>query len=841
MPKSLGQARGLCPRMPCPAIRKGAEWRASDYLVSSFMPKNLGALLLAAFVALLAIPRAEGQAAATTNTPPASAAATNAPAAVAPPVPPAPAPVALADIVTGTVTDSSKLQDMQTALEADQTAADDAGQDISVLAQQIDQQQAKDAPLFQPNTSPALPALRTAQAEWQTLADQVDSAKDTLTKRLSGLEANIAALGDMDKKWRATLQKNSTAPVDLLQRINDVIASVRRTANSALQVQRRILSIQNREAEEETRLSGAMTTLKKARANAVTQLFVRNSVPLWEMGMHPAPAQNAATSNQDSFTQQVVELRTYVAEKFPTTVVNLVVFDILALVLFGVRREVKARSKEEPAIQHAAEVFEVPAAMAALLALLLGVWLYPLAPRLFTAGLGAAALVPTVIILRRLIEPSLFPILYAMVAAYFLDQVRYVAAGQPFVGRSLFLGELLAATLFLVWLLRSKRFSDTERDVMQRAVRLYARVALGFFCVAILANVFGYAHLSFLTGNAILGSGYWAIILYAAVRIVDGLIMGALRIRPFSFLNMVRSHYLVIGRRASRLFRWLAFFFWLWKTLDPFFVRRSLVDSLGAVLTYTVPYAPIPLSLAPILIFGVTIWLTLLVSRFVRFVLAEEVYPKLNLGAGIPYTASTLVHYLILVVGSLFALAAVHIDLSRYAVLAGALGVGLGFGLQNIMNNFVSGIILLFERPIKVGDVIQVDTSVGTVESIGIRASVIRITNGSEIIMPNGNLISNPVTNWTFSNRQRVITIPVAVAAASDPQKVMGLLIDTAKANPMVLKDPPPQALFTSFTGATRNFELRAWTNSQDSWMQVQSNLALAISAALGRENIPMS
>jgi small-conductance mechanosensitive channel len=171
----------------------------------------------------------------------------------------------------------------------------------------------------------------------------------------------------------------------------------------------------------------------------------------------------------------------------------------------------------------------------------------------------------------------------------------------------------------------------------------------------------------------------------------------------------------------------------------------------------------------------------------------------------------------------------------------GAFGVGLGFGLQNIMNNFISGLILLFERPIKVGDVIQVDTNMGTVETIGIRASVIRLTNGSEVIMPNGNLISNPVTNWTFSNRQRVIDLTITLPAKSDPQRVMAVMMEAAKSHPQVLPDPPPRVLFTTVAGGTMNFELRAWTNQHENWTQIRSDLALAISSALARENIPLS
>ena len=127
--------------------------------------------------------------------------------------------------------------------------------------------------------------------------------------------------------------------------------------------------------------------------------------------------------------------------------------------------------------------------------------------------------------------------------------------------------------------------------------------------------------------------------------------------------------------------------------------------------------------------------------------LEEDVYHHLHLAAGIPYAISTMVHYVILLVGFFVALGALGIDLMKVTILVGAFSVGIGFGLQNVINNFVSGLILLFERPIKVGDVIEVGGNVGEVSRIGIRASVIRTTDGSEVIVPNGSLISSQVTN----------------------------------------------------------------------------------------------
>jgi small-conductance mechanosensitive channel len=171
-------------------------------------------------------------------------------------------------------------------------------------------------------------------------------------------------------------------------------------------------------------------------------------------------------------------------------------------------------------------------------------------------------------------------------------------------------------------------------------------------------------------------------------------------------------------------------------------------------------------------------------------------------------------------------------------ILAGAFSIGVGFGLQNIFNNFVSGLILLFERPISIGDVIQIDDAVGVVERIGIRASIIRTTSGSEIIMPNGKLISERVINWTLSSRQHGIELPVAVAQGNDPGRVIELLERTAAAHSMIVRDPPPQALVVKLGADALGFELRAWTDHSEQWMQIRSELALAISAALAAENI---
>jgi small-conductance mechanosensitive channel len=222
-------------------------------------------------------------------------------------------------------------------------------------------------------------------------------------------------------------------------------------------------------------------------------------------------------------------------------------------------------------------------------------------------------------------------------------------------------------------------------------------------------------------------------------------------------------------------------------------------------------------------------------------VLEEDVYQHLHLARGIPYAISTMLHYAILLLGFFVALGALGIDLTKLTILAGAFSVGIGFGLQNIVNNFVSGLILLFERPIKVGDVIEVGGNVGEVTRIGIRASVIRTADGSEVIVPNGSLISSQVTNWTFSDRKRAVEVSVNVTGGADPQHVVELLKTTAAAHPGVAKEPPPHVYVTNFSAGALTFQLRAWIDRYEDLAQLRSDLSLAVNNVLAREKIAIA
>jgi small-conductance mechanosensitive channel len=201
----------------------------------------------------------------------------------------------------------------------------------------------------------------------------------------------------------------------------------------------------------------------------------------------------------------------------------------------------------------------------------------------------------------------------------------------------------------------------------------------------------------------------------------------------------------------------------------------------------------------------------------------------MRIAEGKSYAVSSLLHYLIIAMGFTVAIAALGVNLSKLTVLTGAFGVGIGFGLQSVINNFVSGLILLFERPIHVGDTVEVGDLLGKVRRIGIRASTVHTRQGADIIVPNSQLISEKVTNWTLSDQLRRIDLPVGVNYSAPPGEVIKILVAVALANPNILKDPEPQCLFMGFGDSSINFELRAWTDQFDDWPSVRSELASAI------------
>ena len=223
------------------------------------------------------------------------------------------------------------------------------------------------------------------------------------------------------------------------------------------------------------------------------------------------------------------------------------------------------------------------------------------------------------------------------------------------------------------------------------------------------------------------------------------------------------------------------------------------------------------------------LYLTFIVSWIIQALLDAGVMTPQGMEHGVKIAAKTLIHYSLILIGFLVAIAVAGIDMSKFAVLAGALGVGIGFGLQNIVNNFISGLILLFERPVKVGDTVSLDEQWGTITRIGLRSTVVETADHSEVIVPNSELISQRVVNWTFTSHVTRLVLPVGVAYGTPLDKVLEVLLQTAREQPEIVATPEPSAIFTGFGDSAINFELRVWIADVNQRLRIRSELGLAI------------
>ncbi len=234
-------------------------------------------------------------------------------------------------------------------------------------------------------------------------------------------------------------------------------------------------------------------------------------------------------------------------------------------------------------------------------------------------------------------------------------------------------------------------------------------------------------------------------------------------------------------------------------------------------------------TLSSLLMFLFVIVIFALFSRLLRRVLQAQIFSRLGVERSTQYNLIRISHYAIMLVGAVVAFQFIGIDLTGLAVILGFLSVGIGFGLQNITSNFVAGLILLLERPIKVGDRITVGDQEGDVKEIKIRSTTIQTLNNIAVIVPNSEFVSSTVINWSHGDQKIRLEIDVGVSYDSDLETVMRSLKEAAEGHPEVLKNPAPEVLLTGFGDSSWDMRLRAWIDHPKRHPLVRSEINCAI------------
>jgi potassium efflux system protein len=514
-----------------------------------------------------------------------------------------------------------------------------------------------------------------------------------------------------------------------------------------------------------------------------------------------------------------------------------VVYILSLLALFRLRRYLS--NAPRPGVPAGAtEILQRPPALALLAALLIS------APQVRSAPLSIT-LVSYVLWLGLvfrltplLVEPKLRSFVYPLLAFNLLELLR-VGIPLPYLAsRALLTLVPLAALVTFAWLaqptrLRRLRLSNRALGVF-RAGLVFGLVLLA---AGVAANVCGFVFLSHVLGVGTLLSALFALAYYCVARVLFLFLLIFLDSQlAGTFSSEIRANIELWGRRV--LILGVGFIWWTRSDLYTFMFREWVTNAVSGMLAYSFGVGKVHFTVGGVL----TVLLILVIgyglAKGFSSLLRSVLTARLPVQRGLPYAISKVTYYLLMVLVLGIAVTNAGVELNKFTVITGAIGVGIGFGLQNIVNNFASGLILLFERPIRLDDTVEVNGLLGKVKRIGARASTIATFQGAEVIVPNSNLISNQVVNWTLSSPWRRIEIPVGVAYGTDPEAVLNLLVAEAAAQPNVMTDPAPMAFFMGFGDSALNFELRFWSARQDIWFQLKSDVTIGISRALREAGI---
>jgi len=754
-----------------------------------------------------------------------------------PPAPEPPAPVPVAEIVTRSEEVKSLLREMET-----RTAVDAAEAEVETKLPELSSKLRERAIRADEILSGAasLEATSDLKGEWGARAEKLTSWRHALTRRAIAIEAELEQLNLEEARWERTRDAAAAAglPQGTRERIEETIAAIAATEKAVKRRRTHVLALQNDVAQEELLVSGVLDRVEVRRAELQSRLFARDEPPLWSPAAYAGAGMLTLESVQSELADNVAELREFGRVAANQIVLQLAIFAAVLGALLLSRPRVLQASKDDPTLHAAARIFERPFSSAIVVAAAGGALFGRQSQTIALEVQGLILLVPMLRILPQELYAAMRTGLIGLAIVFVVGMLRSLVEGAPVLERLRLLLEALAGAMLFLSVLRP----DNARELQQIGrfgwtVLPAARVALALLLMAAIANVIGALSVSRLLVRGTLSSTYTAIAIYAIARIASGALTALLRSSIARKLRLVRDHGALVRRRTLVVIQWAAAAAWIGSSLRFFRIDDELAGALKGFVTAKLELGTVSLSLGDILAFVGMVWLSFTLSRFIRFVLNEDVLPHISLPRGVPSAISTGVHYVILMLGFVLAIGAAGIDLSRFSLLAGAFGVGIGFGLQNVVNNFVSGLILLFERPVQTGDTIEVGALTGEVQRIGIRSSTVRTAEGADVIVPNASLISERVVNWTFSDRQRRVDVNVGVAYDADPEKVIALLVGVGRAHPEVLSIPEPIALFLGFGDSSLDFSLRVWTRFEIH-PRVKSELGMALRTALAQAGI---
>jgi small-conductance mechanosensitive channel len=714
----------------------------------------------------------------------------------------------------------------------------------------------------------AVNRLETLLRHWKLFDREITRLRGDLSRATDALSEDAAELAGRRIVWQATRAQAADSAPALLQRADELVLLAAEAEAALATPLAGMIELGRQGAALSAQVQAAMTNVREQLDDHDRRLLVIDTPPLWTELTNLERIGPVQTGLRRALVIEQALAHDHDAANAMLLPVLAALAALLLPLMFWLKRLARKMVAEGQASEASMVSLSQPWAGWLVLVALAAIVYDQQGPLMRQQVVMLLAWVPVLVLVRRRLLEVVGPWAYFSALFYLLNLAVSLFTASPPVyrGTLMLLNLLMLGTL--AWLALGRRTgsgaghepgnhsADEPRkepgaaagegvasagaasrargvDGMARWVLWAAALAL---VVSIGANLVGNVSLAGTLTGAVLDTSYLALAIHVGATVVEALFK-VLLARP-GVARRLGPRAKAMAPTVARIWRLLLIGAWLVFTLQAFRIYRPLNEGLRALLSFEIHVGVMRFTPGNLVSLVVATWAAFWIARSIRSLLAEDILPGLALTHGVSSSVSTLSYYAALSIGLFAAMAAAGFQVGELALIFGALSVGIGFGLQDVVRNFVAGVILMFERPVQPGDVVELAGMPATVTEIGLRATTMTTADGAAVIVPNGLLLADKIVNWTLSGNSRRIHVNISTGYNVTPQQTIELLEKVARSQPGVAFLPPPVALLSGLMPGAMEFNLRAWTRPEADWIRVRSELTVKVRAALDEAGI---
>ena len=675
------------------------------------------------------------------------------------------------------------------------------------------------------------------QQHQSTIAKEEKQLREIL-QSLEDLMNMLKQEEDVWKKTRLLLHKDSlNSPVTrnlatTIVFIDSALSLIDKKSEMMIEILEKTITLS---IKIDLALQKTLERIKRTELN----LFAKGQVPLFGIDFRKDFPLAVTLALQTFKEVKLKELGDYLLVHQPLIIILLLLFAALIGLFYILKRRVHLNLEGYGKFYKEMLLILIskPLSAAALLALLAVAFIFPDRPYIFRELIVFITIYPLFNLFNRILDRKYQVYLYWFGFIILMYLLIILVVSDIVLARLIYLIVAVVEAGLLGMMLVKLRKS-MHMGFFKSIVYIFVIFNLALAMTGLASNLSGRVVLTYMAINSVFINTLSAMMFYVAIIMLNGIVVLGIDSPQVRKLNIFNLYGEQIKQWSILILNMLTVFYWFVGFLRAFYIDNYASELVISFFTYKFVIGTASFSLDIVLLFFAVIFGSFFLARFLQLILENDVLSRMPLSKGLPHTIAMSVRYTLVVSGFFLAFTSTGIPMDKFTLILGAFSVGVGFGLQKIFSNLVSGLILLFERPIQIGDTVQVGSLIGRVKSIDLRASNIHTFDGSEVIVPNEQLISNEVINWTLSDMKRRVKVPLSVSIESDPFLVQSLVMEILNNHPKILKDPKPLVYFILVGQSSLDFELLFWISEKGEGRSTKSDVLFGVFKKLKENNV---